>query len=138
MLAIFKRELRSYFSTPIGYVFIAVFMVVSGVVFALSTYMADTASLSTYFTMMTVAYVLLIPILTMKIFSDELRSKTQVLILSDTFTQFAAPLMKKLGMPGASTAMASIPWRSMMEVKSYFMRVLLCRFFFYYKGFGWK
>ena len=32
-------------------------------------------------------------------FLDELRSMTQVLILSDTFTQFAAPLMEKLGMP---------------------------------------
>ena len=32
-------------------------------------------------------------------FLDELRSLTQVIILSDTFTQFAAPLMKKLGMP---------------------------------------
>ena len=30
---------------------------------------------------------------------DELRSVTQVIILSDTFEQFAAPLMKKLGMP---------------------------------------
>ena len=34
-----------------------------------------------------------------KEFLDELRSITQVIILSDTFTQFAAPLMKKLGMP---------------------------------------
>ena len=34
-----------------------------------------------------------------KEFLDELRATTQVLILSDTFTQFAAPLMKKLGMP---------------------------------------
>ncbi|MBQ9157482.1 MAG: bifunctional phosphoserine phosphatase/homoserine phosphotransferase ThrH [Eubacterium sp.] len=32
-------------------------------------------------------------------FLDELRSITQVLILSDTFTQFAQPLMKKLGWP---------------------------------------
>ena len=32
-------------------------------------------------------------------FLDELRDRTQVLILSDTFTQFAHPLMKKLGMP---------------------------------------
>lgn len=32
-------------------------------------------------------------------FLDELRSLTQVIILSDTFEQFAAPLMKKLGMP---------------------------------------
>ncbi len=34
-----------------------------------------------------------------KEFLDELRSMTQVIILSDTFTQFAAPLMKKLGYP---------------------------------------
>ena len=34
-----------------------------------------------------------------KEFLDELRQITQVIILSDTFTQFAAPLMKKLGMP---------------------------------------
>lgn len=34
-----------------------------------------------------------------KEFLDELRSLTQVIILSDTFTQFAMPLMKKLGMP---------------------------------------
>ncbi len=32
-------------------------------------------------------------------FLDELRSFSQVIILSDTFTQFASPLMKKLGMP---------------------------------------
>ncbi len=32
-------------------------------------------------------------------FLDELRSITQVIIISDTFTQFAAPLMKKLGWP---------------------------------------
>ncbi len=34
-----------------------------------------------------------------KEFLDELRSCCQVIILSDTFTQFAGPLMKKLGMP---------------------------------------
>ena len=34
-----------------------------------------------------------------KEFLDELRSMTQVIIISDTFTQFAGPLMEKLGMP---------------------------------------
>ncbi len=34
-----------------------------------------------------------------KEFLDKLRAETQVIILSDTFTQFASPLMKKLGMP---------------------------------------
>ena len=39
------------------------------------------------------------PIPGAKEFLDELRGITQVVILSDTFTQFAGPLMKKLGMP---------------------------------------
>ena len=39
------------------------------------------------------------PIPGAKEFLDELRSLTQVIIISDTFTQFASPLMKKLGMP---------------------------------------
>ena len=82
MTAVYKREMRSYFTTPIGYVFLAVFSIVSGAVFAMATYMATTASVSTYFTMMVVAYVLLIPILTMKIFSDELRGKTDQLLLT--------------------------------------------------------
>ena len=39
------------------------------------------------------------PIPGAKEFLDELKSITQVIIISDTFTQFAGPLMKKLGMP---------------------------------------
>ena len=39
------------------------------------------------------------PISGAKEFLDELRSMTQVIIISDTFTQFATPLMKKLGWP---------------------------------------
>ncbi len=39
------------------------------------------------------------PIPGAKEFLDELRSLTQVIIISDTFTQFAGPLMKKLGYP---------------------------------------
>ena len=41
----------------------------------------------------------IIPMPGAKEFLDELRSMTQVIIISDTFTQFAAPLMKKLGWP---------------------------------------
>ena len=39
------------------------------------------------------------PLLGAKEFLDKLRETTQVIIISDTFTQFAAPLMKKLGWP---------------------------------------
>jgi phosphoserine/homoserine phosphotransferase len=52
-------------------------------------------------TMTTIAEVIggLEPMEGARAFLDELRSRTQVVILSDTFEQFGAPLMRRLGMP---------------------------------------
>ena len=50
MLAIYKRELRSYFVTPIGYIFCGMFLLVSGLLFYFTTLAnQSTASLSEYF-----------------------------------------------------------------------------------------
>ena len=56
-----------------------------------------------------------------KEFLDELRTMTQVLILSDTFEQFAAPLMKKLGWPTLMCNTLEVAPDG--EIVSYHMRV---------------
>ena len=56
-----------------------------------------------------------------KEFLDELRSMTQVIIISDTFTQFAAPLMKKLGWP--TIFCNSLEVAEDGEITGYWMRV---------------
>ena len=56
-----------------------------------------------------------------KEFLDELRSMTQVIIISDTFTQFAAPLMKKLGWP--TIFCNSLEVEENGEITGYRMRV---------------
>ena len=56
-----------------------------------------------------------------KEFLDELRSMTQVIIISDTFTQFAAPLMKKLGWP--TILCNSLEVAENGEITGYRMRV---------------
>ena len=56
-----------------------------------------------------------------KEFLDELRSMTQVIIISDTFTQFAAPLMKKLG--GPTIFCNSLEVAEDGEITGYRMRV---------------
>ena len=56
-----------------------------------------------------------------KEFLDELRSMTQVIIISDTFTQFAAPLMKKLGWP--TIFCSSLEVAENGEITGYRMRV---------------
>ena len=69
MLAIFKRELAAYFTTPIGYIFCAIFLALSGAIFSYTTLFSMTADVTSYFTFMLIALVVLIPLLTMKLFS---------------------------------------------------------------------
>ncbi len=82
MLAIYKREMRSYFTTPIGYVFAAIFLCISAAVFCFTTLYAMSADTSLYFTVMIFSFVVLLPLLTMKTFSEERKTKTEQLFLS--------------------------------------------------------
>ena len=83
MFAVFKRDLFSYFTTPVGYVFMAIFLAVNGGIFSMNTLQLGTeSSLSGYFTTMMLLFVILIPILTMKTFSEEKKQKTEQLLMT--------------------------------------------------------
>ena len=83
MLAIYKREMRAYFTTFIGYVFIATFLLVSSIIFVLTTLsQGESADVTTYYTFVMLAFAILIPLLTMKLFADEKRLRTEVLLLT--------------------------------------------------------
>lgn len=82
MLAIYKRELRSYFTTPLGYVFLGIYLLVSGLVFCFTTLYEMTSDVSGYFSAMLTAYVVLLPILTMKLFAEEKKQRTEQLFLT--------------------------------------------------------
>lgn len=83
MSAIYKRELRAFFSSPIGYIFVAVFFAVNG---ALFNYMvlrsSDSGGIGTYYMTILFLFIIIIPLLTMKLFSDERRQHTEQLLLS--------------------------------------------------------
>lgn len=86
MKAIYKRELLSYFTTGIGYVFVAVFLAITGFSFSMFTVQysvgGEEMSLSMYFTIMLISLVVLLPILTMKSLSEEKKMKTEQLLLT--------------------------------------------------------
>ena len=82
MFAIYKKELHSYFTNPIGYIFIAVFLAISGAAFALTTLYQMTSDITNYYTIMMMAYAVLLPLLTMKQFSEERKQRTEQLILT--------------------------------------------------------
>lgn len=89
MLAIYKRELAAYFQTPVGYVFCAVFLALSGAVFSYTTLFSMKADVTTYFTYMLILLVVLVPILTMKLFSEERKQKTEQLLLTAPVSLYA-------------------------------------------------
>ncbi|MBQ4325174.1 MAG: ABC transporter permease [Clostridia bacterium] len=82
MIAIYKREMTSYFTTPIGYVFVAIFLAISGALFAATTLFEMTNETGQYFSYMLFMYVLLVPLLTMKSFSEERKTRTEQLLLT--------------------------------------------------------
>ena len=84
MLAIYKKELRSYFTTPIGYVFFTVFLGISAVVCSYTTIKtsAPTTDVRTFFTALLFVLVVIVPLLTMKLFAEEKKMRTEQLLLT--------------------------------------------------------
>ncbi|MBE6718266.1 MAG: ABC transporter [Ruminococcaceae bacterium] len=97
MLAIYKRELRSYFSTSIGYIFIGIFLALSGALFSYCTLQQGTKSdTALYFSFMLFAFVVIIPLLTMKLFSEERKLKTEQLLLTAPISLWSMVIAKFL------------------------------------------
>lgn len=82
MSAIFKREFGAYFQSPIGYVFLTVFYAFSGYYFFATSLAADLADITGVFYNLFTIIMFLIPILTMRLFSEDKRHKTDQLLLT--------------------------------------------------------
>ena len=82
MKAVYKKEIHTYLTTPIGYVFVAIYFLVSGALFSLTTLMSMTADVAPYFTYMLLCLAILLPLLTMKAFSEERKQRTEQLLMS--------------------------------------------------------
>lgn len=82
MLAIMKRELLSYFTSPLGYVFIAVFYLFSGIFLFLFTLYNQSTDMSYVYTGMFFVMLIMIPILTMRLMAEDNRQKTDQLLLT--------------------------------------------------------
>lgn len=86
MLAIYRKEMRSYFINPIGYIYLGIFLAFSALLCCYTTIVAATYSTATYFTMMVFALIILIPVLTMRLFAEERKLRTEQLLLTAPVT----------------------------------------------------
>lgn len=104
MTAIFLRELISYFISPIGYVYLAVFYLLAGYQYAVII-LNGQADLSYEFSFLYTVILLLTPILTMRLMSEERKQKTDQILFSSPVTStgivagkyFAAVVVYLLG-----------------------------------------
>jgi ABC-2 type transport system permease protein len=89
---LFKRELASYFSTPLAYVFIVIFLVLSGVfTFYLGNFFeSGQANLAPFFAFHPWLYLFLVPAIAMRLWAEERKSGTIELLMTLPITRFEA------------------------------------------------
>ena len=96
MKAIFKRELKAYFTTPVGYIFIGIFIIFSGLLFISFNLLGGSTTLDGMLYDLRIIIMFLIPVLTMRLFSEERSNKTDRLLLTAPVKIFDIVLSKFL------------------------------------------
>ena len=76
MIAIFKRDFIGYFTSAIGYVYIGSYILVLNLMFYLENMLGSNSSVSSLFGFMLLIMMFITPILTMRVFSEEFKLKT--------------------------------------------------------------
>lgn len=113
MLAVYKKELRSYFTSMIGWVFIAIFLVLAGLYFSVYNLTQGVTNISYVFQGIEFFFVmLLVPVLTMRIVAEENRNKTDQLL-------YTAPVSIGKIMVGKYMALLSLFGIAMLIVSTY-------------------
>ena len=98
MFAIFKRELRSYFTSLVGYVVIGVMLAFTGLYYSANCLVYGTSDFSTVLYSTTLVMLFLLPALTMRSFADERRNKTDQLLLTSPVSVWGIVLGKFFAM----------------------------------------
>jgi len=82
IITIFKKELASYFNSPIAYIFVAVFLIVSNWLFFQNFYLIGQANMRSYFMILPWIFLFLAPAITMRVWAEEKKSGTIELLLT--------------------------------------------------------
>lgn len=82
IITIFKKEFASYFNSPIAYIFIAVFLLVSNWLFFQNFYLIGQADMRGYFMLLPWIFLFLTPAITMRIWAEEKKAGTIELLLT--------------------------------------------------------
>jgi len=96
MKAIFKRELASYFRSPIGWVVIALFALIGGSYFSIFMSTTGKIDIRSELDLLQIFLVIIIPIMTMRLFSEEKKNGTDILLYTSSVSMVRIVLGKYL------------------------------------------
>ncbi|MDQ5983341.1 MAG: hypothetical protein RUMPE_00350 [Eubacteriales bacterium SKADARSKE-1] len=96
MSAIIKREISAYFSSAVGYVIMAIFFTFGGFYFYETSLVSNSANLSYTFSNLFIITIFLVPILTMRLFSEEKKQKTDQALFTSPISLFSVTASKFL------------------------------------------
>lgn len=82
MRAIYKREIKAYFNSAIGYVYLTVFLFFSGLFVSIYNLASGSGDMSGLFSDLMLVSMIMVPILTMKLMSEEKKQKTDQALLT--------------------------------------------------------
>lgn len=108
VLPIFKKEFRSYFVSPIAYIVISIFLIVTGWFFFSTFFLFNQASLRNFFALLPIMFAFVIPAVTMRLVAEELNVGTYELLLTMPVT-FRDVLLGKFLAATAFVAAMLIP-----------------------------
>lgn len=86
MFAIYRKEMRSYFINPIGYIYLGIFLVFSALLCCYTTVVSGSYDTTSYFMYLIMTFIILIPLLTMRLFAEERKLRTEQLLLTAPVT----------------------------------------------------
>ncbi len=100
MTAILKRDFQSFFTSPLGFVFCGVFIFITYLVFFIYNILGQSSDVSGLFSFLVQTLMFLLPLLTMKLMSEELKQKTDQLLLTSPVSVTEIVLGKYLAAMG--------------------------------------
>ena len=119
-----KKEFRTYFVSPIAYIVISIFLIVTGWFFFSTFFLFNQANLRNFFSLLPVVFAFVVPAVTMRLFSEELNVGSYEILLTMPVTYrdvvlgkflasvafVAAMLLPTLAYPATITFLGDLDW----------------------------
>ena len=121
---LFKKELLSYFNSPLAYIFTAIFLIVGNWLFFQSFFLIDQANVRSYFDLLPWIFLFITPALTMRLWAEEKKSGTIETLLTypvqdiemvmakfvSSLAFLAIVLLLSLSLPITAGALGNVDW----------------------------